>query len=159
MNKQLAKKLIATMCMGMFMTSALAVMPVSETHGTMTANTSGTSTTSMTSAQRGQCMADSLEKRDTAIISALDVYGQAMKVNLTTRKDGLKALYVSGDTEGRKDKRKAVWSAFSTATKSAANDLRTSRKSAWDQHSKDAKACGVKVSTEKMETVATPMAY
>ena len=147
------------MCMGMFMTSALAVMPMGETKGTMTANTNGASATSMTAAQKGQCMADSLEKRDTAIISALDVYGQAMKVNLTTRKDGLKALYISGDTEGRKDKRKAVWSAFSTATKSAASDLRTSRKGAWDQYSKDVKACGVKVSTEKMETVTTPMAY
>lgn len=139
------------------MTSALAM---TEATGTMTAGTMPAhSMNSMTAVQKGQCMADGIEKRDTSIISALDTYAQAMKTNLTVRKDSLKALYISGDAEGAKDKRKSVWSAFSSATKSAANDQRASRRAAWDQYKKDIRTCGVKVSTEKMETVTTPVAY
>ena len=93
------------------------------------------------------------------IITAADTNAAAVKSALTARRDGLKALYAAGRTEGHKDERKAIWSAFSSSTKSAMSDMRSSRKSAWATFETDMRACGVKNSNEKLEVISTPAAY
>lgn len=111
------------------------------------------------SAERWVCSANAIDKREGAIIAGADANAVSIKSALTTRREGLKALYAAGKTEGSKDMRKAVWTTFSSSMKSAANDMRTARKSAWSIFETDMKSCGVKNSGEKLEVVSTPAAY
>lgn len=127
--------------------------------GTNTMPKMNSTSTPAINSNKGVCAGEALDKRESSIITALDINNQAVKSALTIRKDGLKKLYLEGKTEGKKDERKAVWSAFSVSIKSANTDLRNSRRGAWDQFNKDMKSCGVKVTDEKLEVVNTPTAY
>ena len=131
-----------------------------DVNGTMTTSmVTSSSTAANTKSIRNACAAAAIDKRETSIISASDANAAAIKNSLTNRKAGLIKLYTEGKTEGRKDERKAVWSAFSSSTRSAMNDMRTARKSAWDNFQKDMRACGIKSNNEKMETMTVPIAY
>ena len=122
-------------------------------------STSTKEETATKSAERWACSATAIDKREGAIIAAADANAVSIKSALTTRREGLKALYAAGKTEGSKDMRKSVWTTFSSSMKSATNDMRTARKSAWATFETEMKSCGVKNSGEKLEVVSTPAAY
>ena len=150
------KKGIAILSLGAMLMSVSA-MEVSGTMGMNKAVTS--SSTSEAKSVKYACGAAAIDKRETAIISASDTNAAAIKSSLIARKEGLIKLYTEGKTDGKKDARKAVWSAFSSSTRSAMNDMRTARKSAWNTFQKDMQACGIKSNNEKMETISVPIAY
>lgn len=156
------KKGIAILSLGTMLMSVSAM----EVAGTISMNkavasssTSGTGSESGLKSIKYACGAAAIDKRETAIISAFDINAVAIKSSLIARKEGLIKLYTEGKTEGKKDARKAVWSAFSSSTHTAMNDMRTARKSAWNTFQKDMQACGIKSNNEKMETISVPIAY
>ncbi len=122
-------------------------------------STSTKKDTVVDSAARWACSATAIDKREAAIIAAADANAVSIKSALTARREGLKALYAAGKTEGSKDTRKAVWSTFSSSMKSAMTDMRTARKSAWSTFETEMKSCGIKDNGEKLEVVSTPAAY
>lgn len=154
-NKNM-KKGIAILSLGAMLMSVSAM----DVKGTMTNSmVASSSTMENTKSVKYACAAAAIDKRETAIISASDANAVAIKTSLTTRKEGLVKLYLSGKTEGRNDERKAVWSAFSSSTKLAMKNMRNARKLAWDNFQTDMRGCGIKSPNEKMETITTPIAY
>ncbi len=100
------------------------------------------------------CMQGAIEKRDSAIISAVDAYAAAVKAALQTRKDALKAAWAITDNARRNAALKAAWAAFNGTWKNARQALNEQRKAAWSAFKADAKACkqpGADASGEKMD--------
>ena len=87
------------------------------------------------------CMANAIDKRETAIIAAVDSYNAAVKSALSTRKDALKAAWAQTDKGKRKSALKAAWDSFKGTWKNAAATLKNSREAAWKQFQTDVKAC------------------
>lgn len=87
------------------------------------------------------CMQNAVEKRDSAIISAVDAYAGTVKTALQTRKDALKAAWAITDKAQRNAALKAAWAAFNGTWKNARQALSEQRKAAWSAFKADAKAC------------------
>lgn len=88
------------------------------------------------------CMQTAVDKRDTAIMAAVDAYAVSVKTALTTRKDALKAAWALTDKAQRETASKAAWTAFSGTWKKASQSTKAARKAAWATFKTDAKACG-----------------
>lgn len=94
------------------------------------------------------CIKGAVEKRDNAIIAALDVYSASTKTALEARRDALKAAW---DITVAKDRRlaiKNVWNNYSKAQREARKKLRSAQKSAWKQFNTDSKSCGKEATTD-----------
>ena len=87
------------------------------------------------------CMQAAIEKRENALIAAVDANNAAWKASLTTRRDELIAAWKLTDSKARREAVKAAWKKFRDARKTQRETLRTARKNAWEQFKKDAKAC------------------
>lgn len=87
------------------------------------------------------CMQTAVEKRDNAIIAAIDARYTAHKSALQTRRDALKAAWVITNAKDRRVARKTAWDAYNQAVKKAVSDFRKARQAAWKQFHTDAKAC------------------
>ena len=100
------------------------------------------------------CMASAIDKRDTAVIGAVDAFSIAVKTALETRRDALKAAWAIVDKTQRNAATKVAWSAFQGIWKKASQTVREQKKSAWTAFKADAKACkqpDADVSGEKMD--------
>jgi len=98
------------------------------------------------------CMQNAVEKRDSAVISAVDAYAAAVKAALQTRKDSLKAAWAITDKTQRNAALKAAWAAFNGTWKNARQALNGQKKAAWSAFKADAKTCkqpGADASGEK----------
>lgn len=89
----------------------------------------------------GSCMQAAVDKRDSAIIVAWDAYSVSMKTALSTRKDALKAAWAKSAIAERRTALKAAWEAYRKATQTSRNALNKAKREAWNQFSKDRKAC------------------
>lgn len=87
------------------------------------------------------CMQTAVEKRDNAIISAVDAYASAVKTALQTRRDALKAAWGIADKKQRRLALRAAWDAFRGTWKNVAKDLRSAKRDAWMQFNKDQRSC------------------
>ena len=87
------------------------------------------------------CMQTAVEKRDNAMIAALDAYHASWKAALQTRRDELKAAWGIQDKNQREDAIRAAWRKFRESKKSARDTFRTARKNAWKTFKTDARAC------------------
>lgn len=147
------KKTIALLSLAAFVIGASA-QSVTTTSAPVT-----TKATSGWTIEKGQCMANAVEKRDTSIISAVDTFNASMKSALTTRKDSIKAAWNTADQTARQSARKSAEATFKTAAKAAHEKVRSDRKAAWSTFDTDASACGFKNHGEKLEIVNVPVAY
>lgn len=89
------------------------------------------------------CMQAAVEKRDNAVIAAVDVYYGAVKTALQVRRDALKAAWGIANAKDRRAALRQAWDAFKSSHKAAAKALNQARKDAWKQWKADAKACRV----------------
>ena len=87
------------------------------------------------------CMQTAVEKRDNAMIAALDAYHASWKAALQTRRDELKTAWGTQDKNQREDAIRAAWKKFRESKKSARDTFRTARKNAWKTFKTDARAC------------------
>ncbi len=87
------------------------------------------------------CMVSAVDKRDTAIIGAVDAFSTAVKTALETRRDALKAAWAISDKTQRNAALKAAWAGFQGTWKTASQALRTQKKDAWSAFNADAKQC------------------
>ncbi len=87
------------------------------------------------------CMQNAVDKRDTAIMSALDTYTAAAKTALQTRKDELKAGWALTDVKARNAALKAAWKKYRDAIRVARKTFRDAKRADWRQFTTDRKAC------------------
>lgn len=90
----------------------------------------------------GACVSAAVDKRDTALISALGTFHTSVSAALTVRKDALKAAWVLTDVSAREAAVKAAWKAFGTSAREAKHAFRTAKKTAWKTFKTEARACG-----------------
>ena len=87
-------------------------------------------------------MQTAIQKRDNAIIAAVDTYHTAVVQALTTRRDALVAAWGNTDKTARRAAIKAAWKVYRTSQTQALKALRNGKKEAWKQFGTDRKACG-----------------
>ena len=88
------------------------------------------------------CMQKAVEKRDTAVIAAFDVFSFSIKSALQMRLEELKAAWSIENPAERKKAIKSAWEKYRTAVKSARQTFQGARKTVWKQFNVDRKACG-----------------
>jgi len=88
------------------------------------------------------CMIAAVEKRDTAIIAALDGFYGSAKAALTARKEALKAGWALPELKDKKTAIKKAWRDYRLALEKTRKDFRNARKAAWQQFRTDRKNCG-----------------
>ncbi|MDO8495745.1 MAG: hypothetical protein Q7S32_04540 [bacterium] len=89
------------------------------------------------------CMINAVDKRETALITALDKFHASTKTVLEVRKEALKKAWNLSDEKERQTAIKAAWNTFKESIKKAGKELKEARKSAWRQYEVDRKACNV----------------
>jgi cytochrome b involved in lipid metabolism len=87
------------------------------------------------------CIQASIEKRDTAIISARTTYSTAINSALTARKEAEKSAMVLTDVTAKKTALKKVANDYRTVVKKIQTTLLTSRKTALSTFESEAKTC------------------
>ncbi len=109
-------------------------------------------TTPTTAPSKGKidtaCMQSTVDKRDSALITAVDTFGTAVKTALQTRKDALKAAWGNTDVKARRSAIKAAWNTYAATSRDARKALSNSRKGIWKQFYADRKVCGPTAATE-----------
>ncbi len=99
-----------------------------------------TSTTSVKTVDVA-CVKTAIDKRDNAIISALDTYYAAVKSALQARQSALKAAWDITNAKDRRTALRKAWSDYKTAIRKARKDFRTAKNAAWKQYYADRKTC------------------
>lgn len=144
MNKTLSKIAITALPLAL---AAAIVLPVfAETRH----NATGTQTQAPTNQVNVACVQAAIEKRDTAIIAAVDAYATAVKSALSTRKDAEKAAWNLTDRNARRTALKAAQTTYRNSVRVARKAFRDARNSAWKQFRTDRKACGGSTGSEEI---------
>ena len=91
------------------------------------------------------CAQNAIEKRETAISSAVDQYATAWKAALSARKNALKDAVGLTDKKARKEAVKKAWEEYRKARRTVNKTFEVTKRDAWKQYRKDAKACGGKI--------------
>ncbi len=146
------KRTLAILSLGAFIMTAGAQSVITTAPASANAKNAWT-------AEKGQCMASAVEKRDNSIISAVDTFNGSMKSALGARKDAVKAVWNTADSAARQTARKSAEATFKTSVKAAHEKVRSDRKAAWSTFDSDANTCGFKNHGEKLEIVNVPVAY
>ncbi len=89
------------------------------------------------------CIQAAVEKRDTAIISALDTYSAAIKTALMTRKNALVTAWGITDKVARRAALKAAWKNYRDSVRTIRKTFRDAKHASWRQFTADRKACKV----------------
>jgi hypothetical protein len=88
------------------------------------------------------CISAAVEKRETALIAAFDVYTPAMKEIINTRKNALKAAWAVTDRIQRKAAIKAAWTSFNATKSTTIAALKKAKTAAWATYAAERKTCG-----------------
>lgn len=88
------------------------------------------------------CMQTAVEKRDNAVIGALDTFYANVKTALTARRDSVKAAWGVEDPDARKAAIRKAWKDFRGTWKSEKKALKKAKKVAWKQFKEDREVCG-----------------
>ena len=88
------------------------------------------------------CIQDAIQKRDSVIIPAFDVYHDSTKSALMSRRDTLNTAWGMSDAGMRKNAINSAWDAFRVRWHKAWNSFRADKKNAWKEFRMDRKACG-----------------
>ncbi len=119
------------------------------------AQTTTTPTTTTKKTLNVACIQDAVDKRDTAIASAVTTFSTTVTNGLNTRKDALKAAWALTDTKARRAALNAAWTAWRTTARQARHTLNTARTSAWTQFRTDRRNCGSSAATGDTTSVTT----
>jgi peptidoglycan hydrolase-like protein with peptidoglycan-binding domain len=87
------------------------------------------------------CMRTVVEKRESTLISAYDVYVAKIKAARETKKTALLAAWNIQDAKERKTAIKQAWKTFQESSKTAWKEFLTSKKTGWTQFEQDRKNC------------------
>ncbi len=112
-------------------------------------NTNGNSNTNTSLRRDGTCMQAAVEKRDTAIIAAVNTFSASWVNSLTTRMAALKDAWAKTAVTERRDGVKAAWKSFRASHKAEIKTFHASRKAAWKTFVDDQKACKVTGAKDK----------
>ena len=88
------------------------------------------------------CVKSAIDKRENAIIAAVDTLAGALKSAYTTRRDALKAAWDLTDVKARNSAIRAAGKAFTVADRTARKAANETRRAAWTTFATDRKACG-----------------
>lgn len=133
MVKQFAKITILSLVLA----SVLALPVLADDTNTNTNTNTNTSTGINVS-----CIQTAIDKRDNAIIAAVDKHATTIKDALATRRDALKAAWAITDRKARRQAIKDARTAYTKTVRQSRKDLNAARKATWKQYYKDRKACG-----------------
>lgn len=89
------------------------------------------------------CIQDAIEKRDSAIVPAFNAFSSSVVTALETRKTELKAAWEKTNTAERRLALRDAWKKYKKAVTDARKQLRTAKKTAWQQFAQEAQACKV----------------
>ena len=87
-------------------------------------------------------MGAAVDKREAAVLTALDTNYTMVKTALTTRRAALAAAWAMTDKTARREALKAAWAAFRGTWKNGNHQLNADRKAAWKQFKLERKTCG-----------------
>ena len=103
------------------------------------------------SAETMVCVQNAIDKRDSAIISAVDKFSSSVKTSLSTRKDALKAAWSKSTKVEIRLALKEAWSVYGKSLKDTRATLKRDKKTAWNQYKVDSRACKAPVEDKKNE--------
>ncbi len=103
------------------------------------------------------CMQNAVDKRDSAIILAVDTFSSSIKSALSTRKDAFKAAWGQSNKVDIRLGLRTAWDAYSKSAKEARRALNAARKAAWTQYRTDARACKPSVEDKSNEGADTQL--
>lgn len=106
------------------------------------ANEGGMETVRTTPNVDAACMKTAIDKRETAVINAMDAYNVSIKSAYQARKSALLSAWDKTERKERRQAQQEARKAFKESAKAARETLRDARKSAWETFGTDAKACG-----------------
>ena len=89
------------------------------------------------------CMQTAVEKRDNALITAVDNYHTALRAALVARRDALKAAWGMSDRTARRTAIHTAWRKFRSDRHMIRFELNKARRNAWQQFRTDRRACHV----------------
>jgi len=89
-----------------------------------------------------ECIRREVTKRETSLITALDVYHSEIRGIIKTRNAALKEAWVVDDRAARKIAIKTAWTNFRAGMKTATGTRAATKKSAWATFRENRKACG-----------------
>ena len=87
------------------------------------------------------CVQTSIDKRDTAMIAAVDAFNTATKSALATRLSALKAAWSISTAKERRVAINTAWITYNTALKTARTTFNSAKLSAWQTYQQEAKTC------------------
>jgi len=87
------------------------------------------------------CMVSAINKREDALLAAVDARYNTHKTALSARKSALAAGWALTETAARNTAVKKAWADYKTAATNAQNSFRTSKESAWKTFGTERRAC------------------
>ena len=87
------------------------------------------------------CMQSAVDKRDNALVSAVDKYFTSVKAALAARRDALKAAWALTDAKASRKARNDAWDLYRKSVKTARRLLAQDKSAAWKQFKTDSKTC------------------
>lgn len=94
------------------------------------------------------CMKVAIDKRETAIIGAVDTFNAAVKAAHEARKTALMSAWDKATVKERRQAIRDARKAFKMSAKEARQTLREARKDAWNTFQDEAQACGYNASKD-----------
>lgn len=118
----------------------VSAVPYRQVSASSTPNQTASSTTAKLDPA---CMAETLTKRDNAIISSLDVYNEKIKTALRERTASSTAAWQTSDRLQRKAAIRRIWEKFKFDVRLATRELSERKKTAWLEFNTARKSCGI----------------
>jgi len=87
------------------------------------------------------CIQDAIEKRDTAIISAVNTFSSSAVTALETRKTELKAAWEKTNVSERRLALRDAWKKYKKSVTDARKQLRAAKKAAWHTFKTESALC------------------
>ncbi len=98
------------------------------------------------------CVAAAVDKREVAIAAGWSAYASGTTANLAARRTALAAAWAMTDRAARRTAISAAWKTANEAQRATLKTWRAAKKSAWEQSSKDRRACGPSAASEMSES-------
>ncbi len=89
----------------------------------------------------GDCVVPMIEKRDAAIVTALNTYNAGIVSAINTRTAAFKAAWGISDRNGRRTALKKVWQDYRATRNQLRKDSLSARQDAWKVFNNDRKTC------------------
>ncbi|MEI7498116.1 MAG: hypothetical protein WCK11_02435 [Candidatus Falkowbacteria bacterium] len=99
------------------------------------------------------CIQTAVEKRETALLSAFDVYASSTKAAISARSAALKTAWTLSDRKQRRQALTTAWNNFRKAQSKANAALKKARLQAGKQYEADRKACGKSLAAEDVANI------